>query len=153
MVNEGDAAPDFELLADDGSRIRLADLKGKTVVLYFYPKDMTSGCTVQACEYRDAQPSFGGGDVVVLGVSPDPQKSHEKFRDKHELNFPLLVDEDHAVSEAYGVWKEKSMYGRKYMGIERSTFIIGPDGVIQHAWRKVKAKGDAARVLEALDLG
>jgi len=145
-------APDFSLIADDGSQVRLSELRPKRVVLYFYPKDLTSGCTAQACEYRDRMPDFADADAVVLGVSPDPVSSHEKFRDKHDLNFPLLVDEDHAVAEAYGVWKEKSMYGRKYMGIERSTFVIGSDGTIEQAWRKVKAKGDAERVAEALGL-
>lgn len=151
IVGPGDPAPDFSLLADDGSTISLSDLRGKTVVLYFYPKDNTSGCTAQACEYRDHAEQFTAKDAVVLGVSPDGLKSHEKFRDKFDLNFPLLVDEDHAVAEAYGVWKEKSMYGRKYMGIERSTFVISPDGAIAQAFRKVKAKGDAERVLEVVE--
>ncbi|NNE33907.1 MAG: thioredoxin-dependent thiol peroxidase [Rhodothermales bacterium] len=151
MVGPGDPAPDFSLLADDGSTINLSDFRGKTVVLYFYPKDNTSGCTAQACEYRDHAEQFTAKDAVVLGVSPDGLKSHEKFRDKFDLNFPLLVDQDHAVAEAYGVWKEKSMYGRKYMGIERSTFVISPDGAIAQAFRKVKAKGDAERVLEVVE--
>lgn len=150
MVAAGDEAPDFTLTADDGSSVTLSELRGRTVVLYFYPKDNTSGCTAQACEYRDELPAFEAKDAVVLGVSPDPVKSHVKFRDKHELNFPLLVDEDHTISEAYGVWQEKSMYGRKYMGIVRSTFVIGPDGIVVEAARKVKAKGDAARVLGVL---
>lgn len=146
----GDEAPDFTLVSDTGEPVRLSDFRGKRVVLYFYPKDNTSGCTAQACEYRDEMPTFAEQDVTVLGISPDPVRSHEKFRDKFDLNFPLLVDEDHAVADAYGVWKEKSMYGRKYMGIVRSTFLIAPDGSVEQVWRKVKAKGDAARVLEAL---
>ena len=150
MVDEGDRAPDFELPADDGSRVRLSDHKGKRVVLYFYPKDNTSGCTTQACELRDTLPRIDEEGAVVLGVSPDPISSHEKFRDKFDLNFPLLSDEDHRVAEAYGVWKEKSMYGRKYWGIERSTFIIDENGVVVEAWRKVKPKGHAGRVAEAL---
>ena len=150
VLSESDVAPDFTLTADDGSTVTLSELRGRTVVLYFYPKDNTSGCTAQACEYRDHDVDFRAKDAVVLGVSPDPLRSHEKFRDKHGLNFPLLVDDDHAVAEAYGVWKEKSMYGRKYMGIERSTFVISPDGRVAQAQRKVKAKGDAARVLELL---
>ncbi len=150
VPQQGDPAPDFSLSADDGSALSLSDLRGKPVVLYFYPKDDTSGCTAQACEYRDQMPEFKQAGAVVIGISPDPLKSHEKFRDKYDLNFPLLVDHDHAVAEAYGVWKEKSMYGRKYMGIERSTFLISAEGVILEAWRKAKPKGDAARVLSAL---
>jgi peroxiredoxin Q/BCP len=150
MVQKGDKAPDFTLPADDGSTVKLADLRGKRVILYFYPKDNTSGCTTQACELRDTLPRIDEQGAVVLGVSPDSLASHEKFRSKYDLNFPLLSDEDHRVAEAYGVWKEKSMYGRQYWGIERSTFIIDGDGVIQDAWRKVKAKGHADRVLEVL---
>ena len=140
VPQQGDPAPDFSLSADDGSALSLSDLRGKPVVLYFYPKDDTSGCTAQACEYRDQMPEFKQAGAVVIGISPDPLKSHEKFRDKY----------DHAVAEAYGVWKEKSMYGRKYMGIERSTFLISAEGVILEAWRRAKPKGDAARVLSAL---
>jgi len=150
MVQKGDEAPDFALPADDGTIVKLADLKGKKVILYFYPKDNTSGCTTQACELRDSLSRIDERGAVVLGVSPDSLASHEKFRDKHQLNFPLLSDVNHSVAEAYGVWKEKSMYGRKYWGIERSTFVVGEDGVIQEAWRKVKPKGHADRVLEAL---
>lgn len=149
-IKAGDAAPDFSLAADDGSVVTLSDLRGHSVAIYFYPKDNTSGCTAQACEYRDQMPLFENESAVVLGISPDGVKSHLKFRSAFDLNFPLLVDEDHAVAEAYGVWKEKSMYGRKYMGIERSTFLISPEGVVLEAWRKVKPKGDADRVLEAL---
>lgn len=150
MVEAGVQAPDFELPADDGSRVKLSDLRGKRVVLYFYPKDNTSGCTTQACDLRDTLPRIQEEGAVVLGVSPDPISSHEKFRDKFDLNFPLLADEDHEVAEAYGVWKEKSMYGRKYWGIERSTFIIDEEGVVVEAWRKVKPKGHADRVTEVL---
>jgi peroxiredoxin Q/BCP len=149
-IKAGDAAPEFSLAADDGSVVTLSELRGQSVAIYFYPKDNTSGCTAQACEYRDQMPLFENTSAVVLGISPDGVKSHLKFRSAFDLNFPLLVDEDHAVAEAYGVWKEKSMYGRKYMGIERSTFLISPEGVVLEAWRKVKPKGDADRVLEAL---
>jgi peroxiredoxin Q/BCP len=150
MVDKGDLAPDFALPADDGSTVRLSGLRGSRVVLYFYPKDDTSGCTIQACELRDDLPAFEALDVRVLGVSPDPVSSHVRFRDKYDLNFPLLADEDHAVAEAYGVWAEKSMYGRRYMGIERSTFVIDPDGVIEAVWRKVKARGHADLVRDHL---
>jgi peroxiredoxin Q/BCP len=151
MVDVGDQAPDFTLPADDGSQVNLKDYRGNKVVLYFYPKDNTSGCTTQACDLRDAHPAIDARGAVVLGVSPDPLSSHEKFRDKYDLNFPLLSDEDHAVSEAYGVWKEKSMYGKKYWGVERSTFILDEDGVIQEAWRRVRPKGHAEKVQEALE--
>jgi peroxiredoxin Q/BCP len=150
MVQEGTAAPTFSLPADDGTTVSLEDFRGKTVVLYFYPKDNTSGCTTQACDLRDNMSSITRDGVVVLGISPDSIASHVRFRDKFGLNFPLLADEDHAVAEAYGVWKEKSMYGKNYWGIERSTFIIDSDGVILHAWRKVRPKGHAQRVIDAL---
>jgi peroxiredoxin Q/BCP len=150
MVEKGDVAPDFALPADDGSVVRLGELKGSKVILYFYPKDNTSGCTTQACELRDVLPRIDEKGALVLGVSPDPVTSHVKFKEKYQLNFPLLSDEDHAVAEAYGVWKEKSMYGRTYWGIERSTFIIDEDGVILEVWRKVKAKGHAAKVTDLL---
>lgn len=146
MVSTGDPAPDFTLPADDGATVRLSDLRGRRVVLYFYPKDDTSGCTTQACELRDDLPRFREANAVVLGVSPDPVASHVKFKKKYDLNFPLLADEDHAVAEAYGVWKEKSMYGRKYMGIERSTFVIDTEGRIEQAWRKVKPRGHSELV-------
>ena len=154
MVGQGDKAPDFEMSGVDANgeevTVSLADLEGQTVVLYFYPKDDTSGCTTQACGIRDEWPAFQDTDAVVLGVSPDDEASHRKFSDKYDLPFTLLSDPDHSVSEAYGVWKEKNMYGRKYMGIERSTFIIGPDGVIQEAYRRVRPKEHADQVLEAL---
>jgi peroxiredoxin Q/BCP len=143
-------APDFTLPADDGTSVTLSALRGRKVVLYFYPKDDTPGCTTQACDLRDAQPRFSDIGAVVLGVSPDSVASHRKFRDKYGLNFGLLADEDHAVAEAYGVWVEKSMYGRAYMGVERSTFVIGEDGTVLEAWRKVKPEGHAERVAEAL---
>jgi len=150
MIKKGDPAPDFALPADDGSVVKLRDFKGSKVILYFYPKDNTSGCTTQACELRDSLDRIDEKGAVVLGVSPDPISSHVKFRDKFQLNFPLLSDEDHGVAEAYGVWKEKSMYGRTYWGIERSTFIIDEGGVVLEAWRKVKAKGHAEKVTELL---
>lgn len=150
MVQKGDRAPDFKLPSDGGSQVSLKEHRGKTVVLYFYPKDNTSGCTTQACDLRDNLSSIMGLGAVVLGVSPDPISSHQKFREKYQLNFPLLSDEDHAVAEAYGVWKEKSMYGRTYWGIERSTFIIDEKGVVTQALRRVKAKGHAEKVRELL---
>ena len=152
MIEKGARAPDFTLPSDRDGDVTLSDLRGRRVVLYFYPKDDTSGCTAQACELRDELPRFEAGDAVVLGVSPDSVASHARFRKKHGLNFPLLADEDHRVAEAYGVWKEKSMYGRKYMGIERSTFLIDEDGVVVEAWRKVKPTGHAQLVAEALHL-
>lgn len=150
MIEKGEAAPDFSLPADDGAQVRLSDFRGRHVVLYFYPKDDTSGCTAQACELRDDMPRLEALDAVVLGVSPDPVRSHVKFKEKYDLNFPLLADEDHAVSELYGVWKEKSMYGRTYMGIERSTFLIDEEGRIAEVWRKVKPRGHSELVRNAL---
>jgi thioredoxin-dependent peroxiredoxin len=147
-LEAGQPAPDFSLQADDGSTVDLASLRGTTVALYFYPKDDTTGCTAQACEFRDMQADYDAAGVRVIGVSPDPLKSHVKFRDKHDLPFTLLSDPEHEAAEAYGVWVEKSMYGRAYMGIERSTFVIGPDGTIRQALYKVKPKGHAASVLE-----
>ena len=147
-LEAGQAAPDFSLQADDGSTVDLASLRGTTVALYFYPKDDTTGCTAQACEFRDMRADYEAAGVRVIGVSPDPLKSHVRFRDKYDLPFTLLSDPDHEAAEAYGVWVEKSMYGRTYMGVERSTFVIGPDGTIQQALYKVKPKGHAASVLE-----
>jgi peroxiredoxin Q/BCP len=149
-VKEGDAAPDFELPSDDGTSVRLRDLRSRKVVLFFYPKDDTPGCTIEVCEFRDESGRFEAEDAVVLGVSPDPVPRHAKFKNKHDLNFPLLADEDHAVAEAYGVWKEKSMYGRIYWGIERSTFLIDEEGSIVKAWRRVRPKGHAQEVATAL---
>jgi peroxiredoxin Q/BCP len=150
MVGEGDRAPDFALPGDHGATVRLSELKGRPVVLYFYPKDDTSGCTVEACEFRDAMPRFESLDALVFGISPDPVESHQRFSGKFDLNFPLLADEDRAVAEAYGVWREKSMYGKTYMGIERSTFLVDEEGVIRRAWRKVIPRGHAAEVAAAL---
>jgi peroxiredoxin Q/BCP len=150
MIEKGSAAPDFTLASDAGGDVTLSALRGKKVVLYFYPKDDTPGCTVQACDFRDATPAFEKLDAVVLGVSPDSVESHGKFRSKFGLTFPLLADEGHVVSEAYGVWKERSMYGRKFMGIERSTFLIDEEGQIAEAWRKVKPKGHAEMLEEIL---
>lgn len=153
MIRQGDPAPDFTLPADDGSELTLSNFRGQRVILYFYPKDNTPGCTTQACGLRDSLPEIGSRGAVVLGVSPDPVRSHVRFRDKHGLNFPLLADEDHQVAETYGVWREKSMYGKKYWGIVRSTFVIDPSGVIEEAWYKVKPKDHASRVLEILSAG
>jgi thioredoxin-dependent peroxiredoxin len=150
MLKAGDKAPAFSLPADSGETISLKDLKGKPVVLYFYPKDDTSGCTVEACEFRDSWHEVKQSGAVVLGVSPDGVTSHQKFKAKFSLPFPLLADEDHAVADAYGAWGEKSMYGRKYQGILRSTFLIR-DGRIVRVFPKVKPKGHAAEVLAALN--
>lgn len=146
----GDAAPAFDAADETGKRHRLSDYKGKTVVLYFYPKDDTPGCTTEACDFRDNYKAFLKKGAVVLGVSPDSAASHQKFKKKFDLPFPLLADEDKALCSAYGVWKEKSMYGRKYMGVERSTFVIGPDGRIKDLVRKVSVTGHAAAMLEAV---
>jgi peroxiredoxin Q/BCP len=150
MLKPGSKAPAFSLPSDGGGRVSLKELKGKPVVLYFYPKDDTSGCTTEACEFRDNWKTVKGTGAVVLGVSPDGVKSHDKFRAKYKLPFPLLADEDHAVAEAYGAWGEKSMYGRKYMGILRSTFLIDETGRIVKIFEKVKPKGHAGEVIEAL---
>lgn len=150
MLKVGDKAPAFTLKDDTGSPVSLRDFKGKKVVLYFYPKDLTPGCTVEACDFRDASVQMKKKKAVVLGVSKDPVSMHEKFRDKHELNFPLLSDEDGKVCEAYGVWQQKSMYGKKYMGISRTTFVIGPTGKIEHVFEKVKVKGHSEEVLNVL---
>ncbi len=150
MLEPGDPAPDFTLADQDGAEVSLSGLRGKTVVLYFYPKADTSGCTVQACGVRDHRGDYEQADAVVLGVSPDPVRRLARFDGKYDLGFPLLADEDHSVAEAYGVWVQKSMYGRKYMGIERSTFVIGPDGVIKHIFRKVKPAEHDELVLGAL---
>lgn len=150
MIEIGEMAPEFELEADSGRTIRLADYRGRRVVLYFYPKDDTSGCTKQACGFRDRVPEFEARDAVVLGVSPDGLASHQKFRDKYELNFPLLSDPNHAVAAAYGAWGKKKMYGREYEGILRSTFIIGPGGRVEGIYRQVKPAGHAERLLQDL---
>jgi peroxiredoxin Q/BCP len=146
---EGSLAPDFSAVIDDGSTLRLLSLRGAPVVLFFYPKDDTSGCTAEACGFRDNLPTFGKTDAVVIGVSRDSVASHDKFKKKHDLPFPLASDEDGKVCEAYGTWVEKSMYGRKYMGIERATFLIDGKGVIRNVWRKVKVPGHVEEVLAA----
>jgi thioredoxin-dependent peroxiredoxin len=148
----GDIAPDFTLPDQDGQPVALAALRGKPVVLYFYPKADTPGCTTQACGVRDHRPDYESADAVVLGVSPDPVKDVAKFDKKYGLGFPLLADEDHSVAEAYGVWVEKNRYGRTYMGNERTTFIIGPDGTIRDVFRNVKPAEHDDLVLEALAL-
>ena len=150
MPTVGKPAPPFTLSTDTGDAVSLEDFKGKTVVLYFYPKDDTSSCTVEACEFRDATPNFKKGKAVILGVSPDTVKSHQKFKVKYDLNFTLLADIDHAVAERYGVWQEKSLYGRKYMGIERTTFLIDGNGVLRKVFEKVKSAGHADEVAEAI---
>jgi peroxiredoxin Q/BCP len=146
----GSKAPDFTVLTDAGEKLKLSSLKGKKVVLYFYPKADTPGCTKQACGFRDEMPSFAGADAVILGVSPDPVKAVAKFKEKYALPFTLLADEDHAVAEKYGVWVEKSMYGKTYMGVARTTFIINAEGKIAHIFPKVKVEGHSAEVLAAL---
>jgi peroxiredoxin Q/BCP len=150
MIEEGKAAPDFELTSDSGEKVKLSDFRGKPVVLYFYPKDDTPGCTTQACGFRDAYTEFEQRGAVVLGVSPDDEASHVKFRDKYVLPFSLLADTDHAVSEQYGVWVEKNNYGKKSMGVERSTFLIDSDGNVAKLMRRVKPDTHAADVLAAL---
>ena len=150
MLKVGDKAPDIQLHTDTGEDFRLSEMKGKRVVLYFYPKADTPGCTVEACEFRDGIKAFGKKGTAVIGVSPDKPSAQAKFKEKYDLPFTLLADEDKAAAEAYGVFKEKNMYGKKVMGIERTTFIIGPDGKIEKIYDKVKAKGHAAEVLEAL---
>jgi len=145
----GDKAPDFTLPADGGGTVSLKKLKGKTVVLYFYPKDDTSGCTAEACAFRDSLPDFSKVKADVIGISRDSVASHDKFKKKYKLPFPLASDENGEVCRAYGVWVEKSMYGRKYMGIERSTFLIDAKGVVRAIWRKVKVPDHAEEVLEA----
>jgi peroxiredoxin Q/BCP len=149
-VEEGAPAPDFELTSDEGETVSLASLRGKPVVLYFYPKDDTPGCTTQACGIRDAWGEFERTGAVVLGVSPDGEASHARFREKYELPFALLADPEHATAEAYGAWVEKSMYGKTYMGVERSTFVIDADGNIAKVLRKVKPGTHADDVLAAL---
>ena len=150
MPDTGDAAPDFTLPRDGGEDVTLSALQPKTVVLFFYPKDDTSGCTKEAIAFTGLLGEFEAAGAVVYGISKDPVKKHEKFIAKHDLGMPLLSDEDGGVCEAYGVWVEKSMYGKKYMGIERSTFVIDGGGQIREVWRKVKVPGHAEAVLEAV---
>ena len=150
MPTIGKPAPAFMLSTDSGDAVSLDDFKSKIVVLYFYPKDDTSSCTVEACEFRDSTPRFKKGKAVVLGVSPDTVKSHQKFKEKYKLNFTLLADIDHAVAERYGVWQEKSLYGRAYMGVARTTFLIDGKGVLRKVFEKVKSDGHADEVAEAI---
>jgi thioredoxin-dependent peroxiredoxin len=149
-LKTGSKAPDFTALADTGEKLKLSSLKGRKVVLYFYPKADTPGCTKEACGFRDEMPRFTGADAVILGVSPDAVKAVAKFKQKYSLPFTLLADEDHAVAERYGVWVEKSMYGKTYMGVARATFVINAEGRIAAIFPKVKVEGHAAEVLAAL---
>lgn len=150
FVDVGTQAPDFSLIADNGNLVTLSQLKGQKIVLYFYPKDDTSGCTQQACDFRDHQLEFAAKGAIILGISRDGNASHQKFKAKYALTFPLLTDDDGKVCEAYGVWKQKSMYGKTYFGIERSTFLIDENFHIQKVWRKVKVTDHFQNVLAAL---
>ena len=150
MTLVGQAAPQFTLQNEKGEQVSLQDFKGKNVVLYFYPKDMTPGCTTEACDFRDAYEDFSSLNAVILGVSMDDANRHTKFIEKHGLPFSLLVDEDHAVAEAYGVWVLKKNFGKEYMGIERTTFLIDENGVVKQEWRKVKVKNHIEEVLNTL---
>jgi len=150
-LKEGDKAPVIHLETETGEQFDLGSLKGKNVVLYFYPKADTPGCTKEACEFRDTSKKFTKANTVIVGVSPDATKAQAKFKDKFDLPFTLLADVDHKVAESYGVWKEKSMYGKKYMGVERTTFVIGVDGHIKKIFPKVKVEGHAEEVLAAID--
>ncbi|MEO1205584.1 MAG: thioredoxin-dependent thiol peroxidase [Pseudomonadota bacterium] len=150
MVEEGKKAPEIKLPNQDGDTFKLSGLKGAPVVVYFYPKDDTSGCTTEAKDFTAALPDFEKAGAQVVGVSPDSVKSHDKFRTKHELAIQLISDEEKAAAEAYGVWVEKSMYGKKYMGVERSTFLIDAKGKVARVWRKVKVKGHVDEVLAAV---
>jgi peroxiredoxin Q/BCP len=150
FLAEGTKAPDFTLTADNGAKIKLSSLRGQPVVLYFYPKDDTPGCTKEACAFRDQHKALAKHGAKVFGVSPDDVDSHQKFRDKFELNFPLLVDTDHKVAEKYGAWREKNMYGKKSMGIQRSTYLIDAEGKIAKVWQRVQVDGHDDQVLAAL---
>lgn len=150
-IEAGSKAPSFTMTADDGSKVKLTDLKGSIVVLYFYPKDDTPGCTKEACAFRDRQSELVKHGVKVLGVSPDDKESHVKFKEKFQLNFPLLVDKDHKVAEKYGAWREKNMYGKVSMGIQRSTFLIDADGKVAKVWKRVQVDGHDAKVLEEVE--
>ena len=149
-VEEGKKAPDFTANTDGGKKLKLSGLRGKPVVLYFYPKDDTSGCTAQACGFRDSLPDFSKVKAQVIGVSKDSVEKHDKFKKKYGLTFPLVSDEDGKICEKYGTWIEKSLYGRKYMGIDRATFLIDKDGVVRKVWHKVKVNGHVDAVAEAL---
>jgi peroxiredoxin Q/BCP len=150
VIEEGKPAPDFELQSDSGETVRLSDLRGKPVVLYFYPKDDTPGCTAEACEFRDAYDTYRERGIEILGVSPDDVASHKKFKSKYELPFTLLADPEHATAEAYGVWGERTFAGKTYMGINRSTFLIDEEGNVVRAMRGIKPAGHAADVLDQL---
>lgn len=151
MLHTGDQAPDFEAISDAGKTVKLSDFRGQRIVLYFYPKDDTSGCTTQACGFRDNYETIEEQNAVVLGVSPDGQASHQKFKSKYDLPFTLLVDEDHSIAEMYGVWGEKKLYGNTYMGVIRSHFVIDADGVITDAQVKVSPKNSVAFALKTLE--
>jgi thioredoxin-dependent peroxiredoxin len=150
MLNENETAPDFTLPADDGSTVRLSDLRGRRVVLFFYPKADTPGCTIEACEFRDRITDYENEKTVVLGISPDTVADVRAFREKFTLPFRLLADADHAVAEAYGVWGEKLMFGNRFMGVQRSTFVIDEEGRLARIYRRVKPEGHAAEVLQSL---
>jgi peroxiredoxin Q/BCP len=147
-LNLGEKAPEFSLPSNTGEEVKLSDFEGKFVVLYFYPKDMTPGCTTEACDFRDQHESFKELDAVILGISPDPVARHQKFIDKHDLPFLLLADEEHKVAELYDVWKLKKNFGKEYMGIERSTFVINKDGKLLKEWRKVRVAGHVEEALQ-----
>lgn len=149
-LSVGDKAPDFELPGDEGEPLRLADLKGRPVALYFYPQDDTETCTAEAIAFNALHREFEAAGARIIGVSPDSVVSHQRFKKKHRLGFPLAADESRQAIEAYGVWRQKTLFGRTYMGVERSTFLIGPDGRIARVWRKVRAKGHAEAVLDAV---
>ena len=150
MISENEKAPDFELATDDGKKVKLSDFKGRKVILYFYPKDDTPGCTTQACDLRDHIQEFDSRGAVVLGVSPDDVASHKKFKDKFGLNFTLLADPDHKVAEAYDVWKEKNLYGKKVMGVERTSFVIDENGNIAKVLPRVKPAQHVGQLLELI---
>lgn len=143
----GEKAPSISLPSNEGKQVQLSDYLGKNIVLYFYPKDMTPGCTTQACDFRDSYEEFNNVDAVIIGISPDPLSRHEKFIEKYGLPFLLLADEDHEAAEAFGVWKLKKNFGKEYMGVERSTFLINKEGIIVKEWRKVSVKGHIEEVL------
>ena len=150
MPGPGDKAPAFKLPIDGGKTLALKDLKGKRVVLYFYPKDMTPGCTIEAQDFRDAKRKLTTNNTVVVGVSKDSVERHDRFKEKEKLNFPLIADEDVDLCKAYGVWQQKSLYGKKFLGIVRATFLIDEKGIVRHVWPKVKVKGHADAVLDAI---
>jgi peroxiredoxin Q/BCP len=149
-IEVGETAPPFRLKSDDGSQIALKDLRGSPVVLYFYPKDDTPGCTKEACAFRDLKSKLTAAGAKVLGVSPDSVSSHEKFRDKYQLNFPLLADPDHKVTEQYGAWRERNMYGKRSMGVQRATYLIDREGKVARVWKRVQVDGHDQQVLEAI---